>query len=86
MKQLIPAGGFTGSDSGGLHASSVGKLYPWSVQPRLVDRKVRWVAFNAHTGYTSATWLCYESALAVVLALRADDAATKGRTMENVRR
>ncbi len=34
-KQTIPAGGFEASASGGLHASSKGETYPWTVQPRI---------------------------------------------------
>lgn len=67
-----------GSARGGLHASSIGENYPWSVQPRvrvtyksggehvvrpvLSDVRTVWVAFNAITGETVGTFLHYRDA------------------------
>jgi len=60
----------------GLHASSKGDDYPWSVQPRVEHTDhwnwtggqwaTRWVAFNATTGWTSETFVYYDTAAKVM--------------------
>lgn len=61
------------SQSGGLHATSMGSLYPWSVQPRVVVcsgctlcdgavTRIEWVAFNALTGYVGLRRDTYDQA------------------------
>lgn len=71
--ERVPAGGFTPSASGGLHASSVGEDYPWTVQPRLNGSERLWVAFNAHTGYETAAYQEYFQAEAWMRHLIADE-------------
>lgn len=95
-KQSIPAGGFAGSRYGGLHASSTGGTYPWSVQPRIYNGDLYWCAFNALTGRRVGYGGTYDKADDIMRACIAEERAERrrrldadarhGRTMENVRR
>jgi hypothetical protein len=58
-RQTIPAGGFAPSASGGLHNSSMGTTYPWTI---IGVGPEDWAAFNCLTGFTGPARMFYDQA------------------------